>query len=191
MPSNRAYLNPDIIKPIKYIVPPTHIAKEPPLKPQELPKFEPYVIDDYNAHSKPNFLNYVNTSAPLKLFKLFFTDEIINKLVKWLNNYIKAYTPSNKDALIGKAYPQQPTFREKLYAYFKILIYIKITSKLAIKDYQGSLDSDGCLYIVKNYILKNCFQQLNYYFRATEPLPNNKNAFQSIFNYINKLFKHL
>ena len=82
MPSNQAYLDPNIIKPTKYIVPPTRIAKEPPLKPWELPKFEPYVIDNYNVHSEPNFPNYINRSAPLKLFKLFFTDKIMDKLVK-------------------------------------------------------------------------------------------------------------
>jgi hypothetical protein len=33
MPSNRAYLDPDVVKPTKYIVPPTYITKEPPLEP--------------------------------------------------------------------------------------------------------------------------------------------------------------
>jgi len=63
MPSNRAYLDPDIVKPTKYIVPPTRIAKEPPVEPWELPKFEPYVIDDYDAHGEPNLLNHVDTSV--------------------------------------------------------------------------------------------------------------------------------
>ena len=104
MPSNRAYFNPDVVKPTKYIVPPTRIVKEPPLKPWELPKFKPYIIDDYNAHGKPNLPNYVDTSAPLELFKLCFIDKIIDKRVKWLNNYTEAYTPSKEDALMGRAY---------------------------------------------------------------------------------------
>ena len=77
--------------------------------------------------------------------------------MEWLNDYIEAYTPSDEDALMGRACLWQLISREELYAYFGVLIYIGITSESAIKDYWGSLDSDGCLYIVKNYILKNCF----------------------------------
>ena len=82
MPSNRAYIDPDVVKPTKYIVPPTCIAKEPPPEPWELPKFKPYNIDNYNTHSEPNLPNYIDTSAPLELFKLFFTDNMMDKLIK-------------------------------------------------------------------------------------------------------------
>jgi hypothetical protein len=43
--------------------------------------------------------------------------------------------PFNEDTLIGKAYLWQLIFKEELYIYFRVLIYIGITSKLAIKDY--------------------------------------------------------
>ena len=157
MPFNRAYIDLDVVKPTKYIVPPTRIAKEPPLEPWELPKFKPYVIDDYNAHGEPNLPNYVDTSAPLELFKLFFTDKMMDKLVEWLNDYTEAHVPSDEDALMGRACPWQPISREELYAYFRVLIHMGITSESAIEDYWGSLDLDSCLYIVKNYISKNRF----------------------------------
>ena len=40
MPSNRAFLDPDIVQPTKYVVPPTYVAKELPLEPWQLPKFK-------------------------------------------------------------------------------------------------------------------------------------------------------
>ena len=53
MPSNRAFLDPDIVQPTKYVVPPTCVAKELPLELWQLPKFKPFIIDGYNAHSEP------------------------------------------------------------------------------------------------------------------------------------------
>ena len=63
------------------------------------------------------------------------------------------------------------TSRKELYVYFGVLIYIGITIKSAIKDYWGDLEEDGCSYIVKKYILKDRFQQLDCYIRATKPWP--------------------
>jgi len=53
MPSNQAFLNPNIVQPTKYVVPPTCVAEELPPEPWQLPKFEPFIIDDYNAYSEP------------------------------------------------------------------------------------------------------------------------------------------
>ena len=92
---------------------------------------------------------------------------------------------------MGRARPWQPTSREELYAYFGVLIHMGITSESAIEDYWGSLDSDGCSHIVKNYISKNRFQQLDRYFRATETPPNDGNTFQSTFDRVDKLSEHL
>ena len=87
MPSNCAFLDPDIVQPTKYIVPPTRVAKELPPEPWQPPKFKPFVIDDYNAHSKPILPPNTNTSDPMALFNLFYTDEIMNKLMEWTNAY--------------------------------------------------------------------------------------------------------
>jgi hypothetical protein len=87
MPSNRAFLDPDIIQPTKYIVPLTRIAKELPPEPWRLPKFEPFIIDDYNAYSEPILPLNTNISDLMALFNLFYTDKIMDKLVEWTNAY--------------------------------------------------------------------------------------------------------
>ena len=81
MPSNRAYKDPDIVPPTQYIVPPTRVAKEPPPEPWELPKFEPFIVDDFNNHGRPCLPPDVDISDPYALFNLLFTDEIVDKLV--------------------------------------------------------------------------------------------------------------
>ena len=87
MPSNRAFLDPDIVQPTKYIVPPTRVAKELPPEPWQLPKFKPFVIDGYNAHGELILPPNTNTSDPMALFNLFYTDKIMDKLVEWTNAY--------------------------------------------------------------------------------------------------------
>ena len=49
MPSNRAFLDPNIVQPTKYIIPPTRVSKELPLEPWQLPKFEPFVGASYSS----------------------------------------------------------------------------------------------------------------------------------------------
>jgi Transposase IS4 len=78
-----------------------------------------------------------------------------------------------------------------LYAYFGVLIYIGITIESAIKDYWGNLDSAGAGHIVKNYIGLVRFQQLNRYFRCTEPWPKEDSTPRTTFNRVNDLSKHL
>jgi len=87
MPSNRAFLNPNIAQPTKYIIPLTCVAKELPLEPWQLPKFKPFIINDYNAHSEPILPLNTNISNLMALFNLFYIDKIINKLIKWINAY--------------------------------------------------------------------------------------------------------
>ena len=63
--------------------------------------------------------------------------------------------------------------------------------KLSIKDYQGSLDTTSSEYIIKKYMGRVQFKQLNYYFWCTEPQLDNNPTLQSIFNRVKKLVKHI
>ena len=72
-----------------------------------------------------------------------------------------------------------------------MLIHIGITIKSAIKDYWGDLEEDGCSYMVKKYILKDRFQQLNCYIKATKPWPQDDNSSKLTFDRVNDLLKHL
>ena len=46
-----------------------------------------------------------------------------------------------------------------------------ITIESATEDYCGDLEEDGCSHMVKKYIFKDRFQQLDRYIRATKPWP--------------------
>jgi len=63
------------------------IAKEPPPEPWQLPKFEPFIIDDYKAHSEPILPPNTNINNLIALFNLFYTNKIIDKLIEWINAY--------------------------------------------------------------------------------------------------------
>ena len=66
-----------------------------------------------------------------------------------------------------------------------------ITIEPVTEDYWGDLEEDRCSYMVKKYILKDCFQQLNYYIRATKPQLQDNNLSKLIFNHVNDLSEHL
>ena len=49
-----------------------------------------------------------------------------------------------------------------------MLIYMGFTQELSIKDYWGFLDTISLEYIIKKYIGRVQFEQLNYYFQCIE-----------------------
>jgi Transposase IS4 len=78
-----------------------------------------------------------------------------------------------------------------LYAYFGVLIYMGITIESSIEDYWGDLEPAGAGHIVKNYIGLVRFQQLNRYFRCTEPWLKDDSTLHTTFNRVNSLSEHL
>jgi hypothetical protein len=59
-------------------------------------------------------------------------DKIINKLAKWINKHVKLFPPDEEKKYLRL---WTPTCKEKLYAYFSVLIYIGIIIKSTIEDY--------------------------------------------------------
>ena len=95
MPSNRTSKDIDLVQPTQYKVLPTWVAKKPPPEPWELPNFKPLHIDDFDNHSTPNLPPTLDWNDPFAIFSQFFTSEIINKLVEWINKYAKLYPLNN------------------------------------------------------------------------------------------------
>jgi hypothetical protein len=81
MPSNRARIDTDLVEPTWYNVRPNRTAKKPRPRPWPLPTFEPLHINDWDDHGLPNLPPGVDTHDHFKLFKLFFIDEIMDKLI--------------------------------------------------------------------------------------------------------------
>jgi len=66
-----------------------------------MPDFQPFLINDWHNHGKPNLPPGVNSSDPFAIFSLFFIEDIIDKLIRWLNTFIELHRPLNKEALLG------------------------------------------------------------------------------------------
>ena len=56
--------------------------KAPALSPGHLPKFKPLHINNSDDHGLPSLPSNIDTYDPSKLFSLFFTDKIMDKLVE-------------------------------------------------------------------------------------------------------------
>ena len=56
-----------------------------PLLPLVLSGFNPVPINNNNTYGYPSILEYINISNPYKLFKLFFIDKLLDKLIEYIN----------------------------------------------------------------------------------------------------------
>ena len=92
----------DLVQPTQYIVPKNRIAKKPPPEPEPLPHFDPLPIHNKNEYSQPKLPADINNTDPLQLFKLFWTDKWINRLVKYINRNAELYL-----VLKNKDFPRQ------------------------------------------------------------------------------------
>jgi hypothetical protein len=98
--------------------------KLPYPEPTQLPAFEPLQIDNYDAPGTPNIPSGLDQHDPMALFCLFFTDEMVEKMVRWTNEYATDYQPSKEDAPLGRVW--RPINRRELYAYFGVVIYMGV-----------------------------------------------------------------
>ena len=71
----------------------------------------------------------------MALFRLFFTNKILDNMAGWTNTYIKANPMPEEKAPEGRVRPWFPIYRQELYVYFRVIIYMGIIIKLAIEDY--------------------------------------------------------
>ena len=71
----------------------------------------------------------------MALFRLFFTDKILDKIAGWINTYIEANPMLEEEALEGRVRLWFSIYRRELYIYFRVVIYIGIIIELAIEDY--------------------------------------------------------
>jgi len=153
-----------------------------------LPEFKPLYINNFDDHGTPNLPPDVDPHNPFDLFSLFFTDDIIDKLVEWTNKHVELY-PLDEDKENPR--PWELIYKKELYAYLAVLIHMGITTEPAIEDYWKDLKTYGTLHVIKQYISVVRFQQLDRYFRASPPWPKSDKTPRSIFNRVDKLAEHL
>jgi hypothetical protein len=59
--------------------------KQPAPEPQPVPAFEPLQIEDYDNPGEPHVPASLDQHDTLALFRLFFTDKMMEKMVVWTN----------------------------------------------------------------------------------------------------------
>ena len=79
----------DLVRPTQYTVPPGKKAKQPAPEPWILPAFKPLQIDDFQLQGEPCLPRNVDNSDPLALFRLFFTNKIMDNIMEWINAYVE------------------------------------------------------------------------------------------------------
>ena len=62
-----------------------------------MPDFKPLHIEDFDDYSTLNLPLNLNIYDLLAIFKLFFTNNIIDKLTEWTNKYVELY-PAEEEA---------------------------------------------------------------------------------------------
>jgi len=104
----------------------------------------------------------IDRSDLLALFRLFFTNEMLDKMAGWTNTYVKANLMLKEEAPECRVRLWFPTCRQELYAYFGAVIHMGIMIEPAVEDYWGLIEK-GAAYKVTKYILKTRFEQFERY----------------------------
>jgi len=172
---------------VKWKDPRTKKSKQPPPEPWAVPPFTPFRIDNYWDLGEGAVPQGTDRGDPLALFRLFFTDEMLDKMAGWTNAYAEAHPVSEEEAPKGRARPWKPTCRQELYAYFGVVIHMGITIEPAVEDYWGPIEK-GAAHKVTEYISRNRFEQLERYIRCS-PMP--EDGFHTTFDRVDELSEHL
>ena len=56
-----------------------------------MPSFKPYEINNWHDYGQLNLPPDLNISDAFMIFSLFFIEDIIDKLIKWTNEFIELY----------------------------------------------------------------------------------------------------
>ena len=97
MGRKRASNDIDFVEPPKYDVLPSWKAKKRPPEPWPLPNFKPLHINNPLKNSKAKLPNDVNLEDPYQIFKLIYTDELLEELTVYINKYIKLHSTKKKN----------------------------------------------------------------------------------------------
>jgi hypothetical protein len=85
MVRNKASNDEDFVLPTVYPNQPAGLKKKAPPQPRPLLDFVPLHIDNNNKYRRPNLPHDIDLGNAYGIFKLFFTDELLDKLVNFTN----------------------------------------------------------------------------------------------------------
>jgi len=188
MVRNRESNDIDFVQPTQYPKLPRGFARKPPPEPLPLPDFEPLLIDNKNTYGTLKLPANVDASNPYQIFKLFWTDELLDKLAEYTNRNAELHPPSKE-----KDFPRpwKPTSRLELHAYLAVLIHMGLHIEPSIKDYWHEDFGHGLMHILRKHIGLERWQQLDRYFYCTKPKEEDDEPFQNTFERIWELSEYV
>ena len=89
MVRNKASNNKDFVPLTQYPQKSKRAKRNPPPKPKHLLSFNPLPLYNDKLLRRPDIPDNIDISNPLALFRLFFTDEVLNQLAEYTNHNIE------------------------------------------------------------------------------------------------------
>ena len=191
MVRNRKSNDEDFVPQTQYPNRTTRTKKKPPPAPSVLPDFNPVPINNNNTYRRPNIPDYIDASDPYAIFKLFFTDKLLDQLVEFTNRNAELYPTPPEYQLKDSPRAWKLIYRKELLAYLAVLLYMGIYSEPLIEDYWNSSLSNRPIYGVGEFIGCNRWQQIDRYFYCTKPKEQDEEPFQNTFQRVENLSEYL
>ena len=158
-------------------------SKNPPPKPKPLPPFTPMKIS-HLIHGLGKLPIHV-ASTPYNVFSLFFSDEILQKLVDYTNEYAMEHS-SNEDKPYARKW--YSTSLHELRAYIATYIYMGIHIESSVPDYWNRDTTKGPLHpLIYTHISLKRWQQIDRFLRISRPTSSQS----TVFDKLEELSEHL
>jgi len=154
----------DLVQPDQYVVPKNKKAKIPPPEPWPLPNFDPLVIDFPYTDGAPN-LPHVDPTDPLALFKLIWTDGLLEELAAHTNEYARLHPYrkyKDKNRKVRTPRKWKPTSARELLTFLAVTIHMGLSPERDIEEYWTTTRKRGVdHFIVRENMGKNRWQQID------------------------------
>ena len=105
-------------------------SKQPPPKPQPIPPFKPMKITQM-THGLGKLPSHM-ASTPYSVFSLFFSDDLLQKIVEHTNEYAENHCTNTNKPHARKWYS---TSLKELRAYIATCIYMGVHSESSVPEY--------------------------------------------------------
>ena len=152
--------------------------------PNVLPEWDPLVIQNDLDYGEPNLPSSVNRRCPIELFKLFFTDEWLDIIVRCTNtnaaNIQAQGKAKNHDFRYARSW--HPITKYELIAYLAAAIHRGLHPEPKIKDYWRSYKTSGVWHRIRESISRNRWQQIDRFLYCEEPRDGMTRAFERVWS---------
>ena len=125
----------------------------------------------------------IDQTRPIELFKLFFTERWLEKIVQYTN--INAIRIQDEEAT-GETPHQRywhPVTKYELYAYFAGVIHMGIHKEAQIEDYWRDYTSFGVQHRIRDFIGAKRWEQIDRFLYLETPRENMVNTFERVWDF--------